>query len=189
MGQSLVTSRTVPGRKPRFQRLCWLGDGVRRATQGSGCALNHRECCQGGVLVVCLTLVGQSKWGGRRGRFPARPRPSLGGPRSIGEHRPAFRVLATLRDAGHWLNFKAAFKVVHSVGWDRRRIIDDVGPSLVTSRTVLGRKPRFQRFCWLGDGARRATQDSGFCRKPPRELPGRGAGCVFDTCWAKQVED
>ncbi len=113
----------------------------------------------------------------------------FGGPRSIGEHRPAFRVLATLRDAGHWLDFKAAFKVVHSVGWDRRRKIDDVGPRLVTSRTVLGRKPRFQRFCWLGDGARRATQDSWFCRKSPRELPGRGAGCVFDTCWAKQVGD
>ncbi len=53
--------------------------------------------------------------------------------------------------------------------------------------TLPGRKPRSQRFCWLGDGVRGATRDSGFCRKSPRMLPGRGVGYVFATCWAKHV--
>ena len=159
-----------------------------------GFAENHRECCQGGVLAVRLTLVGQSKWGGRRGRFPERLRPSSGGrerrargPKScIGAHRPGFRVLATPRDAGHWLNSKVAVKVASGMGSEKNdwRCGPEFGDESDSSWVQAEVSTALLAGGWGARG------DTGFLvlQKITGSVARVGCWlCVSDICWAEQT--
>ncbi len=159
-----------------------------------GFAENRRECCQGGVLAVRLTLVGQSKWGGRRGRFPERLRPSSGGrerrargPKScIGEHRSEFRVLATPRDAGHLLNFKVAVKVASGMGSEKKNW--RCGPEFGDESNSSWAQAEVSTALLAGGWGARG--DTGFLVLQKITADVARAGCwlrVSDICWAKQM--